>query len=151
KPVDSTRLIKRLDEFGFKHGRGGDKARVLIVDDEPFNRDWLSHVLEPAGFAVVEASGGREAIELAKSEKPDLVLLDLMMPEVTGFDVVEALRADASTREMPIMVLTSATLTEQDKRFLNGRVADVLKRGTVGTSEIVGMLKRLVRPPNGHP
>jgi CheY-like chemotaxis protein len=65
--------------------------------------------------------------------------------------VVEALRADASTREMPIMVLTSATLTEQDKRFLNGRVADVLKRGTVGTSEIVGMLKRLVRPPNGHP
>jgi len=150
KPVDSSRLIKRLEEFGLKRGQGPDKARVLVVDDEPFNRDWLSHVLEPAGFAVVEATGGRQAIELAKSEKPDLVLLDLMMPEVSGFDVVEALRADDKTREMPIMVLTSATLTEEDKRFLNGRVANVLKRGTVGSAEIVGMLKRLVKPANGH-
>ncbi|HUE68943.1 MAG TPA: response regulator, partial [Candidatus Acidoferrum sp.] len=92
----------------------------------------------------------REAIEMAKSENPDFVLLDLMMPDVTGFDVVEALRADASTRETPILVLTAANLTEADKRVLNGRVSEILKRGTVASSEIVGLLKRVVADRNGN-
>jgi CheY-like chemotaxis protein len=83
--------------------------------------------------------------------KPDLVLLDLVMPGVNGFDVVEALRADAATREMPIMVLTAANLTEEDKRQLNGRVARILRRESVGASDIVGILRRLVAPTNGRP
>jgi signal transduction histidine kinase/DNA-binding response OmpR family regulator len=147
KPVDALVLIHRLNEFGL---RGGDEVRVLVVDDEPANRMWLASALEPAGFTVLPAAGGREAIEMAKSEKPDFVLLDLMMPEVTGFDVVEALRADASTRETPILVLTAANLTEADKRVLNGRVSEILKRGTVASSEIVGLLKRVVADRNGN-
>ncbi|HEV3406427.1 MAG TPA: response regulator, partial [Candidatus Dormibacteraeota bacterium] len=147
KPVDAQVLIHRLNEFGLK---GGDEVRVLVVDDEPANRMWLANALEPAGFTVLPAAGGREAIEMAKSQKPDFVLLDLMMPEVTGFDVVEALRADASTRETPILVLTAANLTEADKRMLNGRVSEILKRGTVASSDIVGLLKRVVAHRNGN-
>jgi len=97
----------------------------------------------------VPASGGREAIELAKSIKPDFVLLDLMMPEVTGFDVVEALRSDEATRDVPIMVLTASHLTEADKRLLNGRVSQILSRGSVANSDIVGLLKRVVAHRNG--
>jgi CheY-like chemotaxis protein/anti-sigma regulatory factor (Ser/Thr protein kinase) len=147
KPVDAHVLIHRLNEFGLK---GGDEVRVLVVDDEPANRLWLANALEPAGFTVLPAAGGREAIEMAKTEKPDFVLLDLMMPEVSGFDVVEALRADASTRETPILVLTAANLTEADKRMLNGRVSEILKRGTVASSDIVGLLKRVVANRNGN-
>jgi len=147
KPVDAQVLIHRLNEFGLK---GGDEVRVLVVDDEPANRMWLANALEPAGFTVLPAAGGREAIEMAKSEKPDFVLLDLMMPDVTGFDVVEALRADASTRETPILVLTAANLTEADKLILNGRVSEILKRGTVASSDIVGLLKRVVAHRNGN-
>jgi signal transduction histidine kinase/DNA-binding response OmpR family regulator len=147
KPVDAQVLIHRLSEFGLK---GGDEVRVLVVDDEPANRMWLANALEPAGFTVLPAAGGREAIEMAKSEKPDFVLLDLMMPDVTGFDVVEALRADASTRETPILVLTAANLTEADKRMLNGRVSEILKRGTVASSDIVGLLQRVVAHGNGN-
>ena len=147
KPVDAGVLIHRLNEFGLK---GGNEVRVLVVDDEPANRMWLANALEPAGFTVLPAAGGREAIEMAKSEKPDFVLLDLMMPEVTGFDVVEALRADASTRETPILVLTAASLTDADKRMLNGRVSEILKRGTVASSDIVGLLKRVVAHRNGN-
>ncbi len=149
KPVDTGALLKRLNSFDFKRISGKDEVRVLVVDDDPANRTWLTEALEPAGFTVLSASGGREGIELAKSERPDCVLLDLMMPEVTGFDVVEALRADELTRGTPIMVVTAMSLTEADKRLLNGRVSEILSRGSVGTSDIVGLLKRVVAQRNG--
>ncbi len=149
KPIDVTELVSRLNRFNLNRASGMDELRVLVVDDEAANRSMLTRALEPAGFTVVPASGGREAIELAKTVKPDLVLLDLMMPEVTGFDVVEALRADAATRDTPIMVLTATNLTEADKRLLNGRVSQILSHGSVATTDIVGLLKRVVAHRNG--
>jgi adenylate cyclase len=149
KPVEARELISRLNRFNLKHKAADGSMRVLVVDDEAANRSWLARALEPAGFTVLPASGGREAIDLAKSLKPDLVLLDLMMPEVTGFDVVEALRADPETRETPIMVLTATNLTEDDKRSLNGRVSKILSRKSVASSDIVGLLKRVVAHRNG--
>ena len=149
KPVDGKELVKRLNGFHLERTPGKDEIRVLVVDDQAANRTWLAKTLEPEGFTVVPAAGGREAIELARSMKPDFVLLDLMMPEVSGFDVVEALRADESTRDVPIMVLTASNLTSEEKRLLNGRVSQVLSRGSIGTSDIVGLLKRVVNHRNG--
>ena len=149
KPVDGRELVQRLSRF-FKPSQSHEKIRVMVVDDERANRQWLTNTLEPAGFIVELASGGRQAIEMAKASPPDLVVLDLMMPDVTGFDVVEALRADESTRETPIMVLTATNLTEADKRSLNGRVSQILSRGSVGASDIIGLLKRVVVQRNGH-
>jgi CheY-like chemotaxis protein len=143
KPVPANELINRLNRFKFVR-KGGEKPRVLVVDDEPANREWLKRILEPAGFAVIEARGGKEAIELAKSRKPDLVLLDLMMPEVTGFDVVEALRADESTKSTPIMVLTAKHLTEADIRQLNGHVSTILKRGSTGATDLLQLLRQAI-------
>jgi signal transduction histidine kinase/CheY-like chemotaxis protein len=143
KPVPANDLINRLNRFKFVR-KGGEKPRVLVVDDEPANREWLKRILEPAGFAVIEARGGKEAIELAKSRKPDLVLLDLMMPEVTGFDVVEALRADESTKSTPIMVLTAKHLTEADIRQLNGHVSTILKRGSTGATDLLQLLRQAI-------
>ena len=149
KPVNSSALVERLSHFDVDRAPGQRKVRVLVVDDESANRTLLTEALEPAGFTVLPAAGGREAIEIAKSSKPDLVLLDLMMPEVNGYDVVEALRADERTRDTPIMVLTAANLTEADRRQLNGRVSQILSRGSVATSDIVGLLKRVVDHHNG--
>jgi signal transduction histidine kinase/DNA-binding response OmpR family regulator len=152
KPVDGKELIARLNRFhlGARDGGGGKaKISVLVVDDEAANRTWLTKTLEPAGFEVLSASGGRDAIKVAKARKPDLVLLDLMMPEVTGFDVVEALRKEESTRETPIMVLTAMNLTEEDKRHLNGRVSQILSRGSLGSSDVVALLRRVVAHRNG--
>ena len=143
KPVPARDLMDRLARFKFSH-RDGEKVTVLVVDDEEANRHWLLRVLEPAGFEVVEASGGNEAIELARSKHPDLVLLDLMMPHVTGFDVVESLRADEGTRSIPIMVLTAKTLTEADIRQLNGHVSTILRRGSTGATDLLGLLRQVV-------
>ena len=145
KPVSAKELMSRLTRFHFQ-GKSGQQMTILVVDDEAANREWLQGVLEPAGFAVVLASGGKEAIELARSNPPDLVLLDLMMPEVTGFDVVEALRDEASTRAIPIMVLTAKTLSERDIRQLNGHVSTILRRGSTGAADLLGLLRQVVVP-----
>jgi signal transduction histidine kinase/CheY-like chemotaxis protein len=144
KPVDGRELVDRLARFKLQPSAKNGATRVLVVDDEAANRTWLSRILEPAGFHVVIASGDREAIELAKADPPDLVLLDLMMPEVTGFDVVEALRADPRTEDTPIMILTARHLTEADKRHLNGHVSTILSRGSVGASDLLGLLHQVV-------
>ena len=145
KPVPAKELMSRLTRFKFQ-GKSGKQLTVLVVDDEEANREWLQGVLEPAGFAVILASGGKEAIELARSNPPDLMLLDLMMPEVTGFDVVEALRDEASTRGIPIMVLTAKTLSEADIRQLNGHVSTILRRGSTGAADLLGLLRQVVVP-----
>jgi len=144
KPVRAGDLLARLKGLNIKRAGGRKAVHVLVVDDERANRDLLVSVLEPAGFTVTTARGGQEGIQLAKNIRPDLVLLDLMMPDVTGFDVVEALRADAATQEIPIMVLTAKDLTEDDKRQLNGHVSSVLSRRSTGTADLLGQLRRVI-------
>ena len=143
KPVDATELVSRLKEFNLVP-RVGEKTCVMVVDDEAPNREWLRLVLEPAGFDVVLAGGGRAAIALAKSRKPGLVILDLLMPGVDGFDVVDALRADKATRDIPIMVLTSKNLTEADLRRLRDRVSAIVRRGSTGAVDLLELLREVL-------
>jgi CheY-like chemotaxis protein len=143
KPVDKEVLLSRLDRYTFTTKVGQREIRILLVDDEPANLELLESVLRPAGFTTLRASGGKEGIEMARAEKPHLILLDLMMPEVTGFDVVETLRRDESTRSIPIMVLTAKQLTDDDKRQLNGHVAAVFERNSVAGPELVNWLRQL--------
>jgi signal transduction histidine kinase/CheY-like chemotaxis protein len=149
KPVDGKDLVTRLKRFAANRSERIAQIRVLIVDDEAANREWLTETLEPAGFRVLSASGGEQAINMARLHKPDLILLDLMMPNVTGFDVVETLREHRETCDIPIMILTAAMLTAEEKRKLNGRVAQILSRGSVGASDIVGLLRRTVARESG--
>jgi CheY-like chemotaxis protein len=141
KPVDAKDLVKRLSNFNFKQKAGGRQVCVLVVDDEAANRDWLKQVLEPAGFQVTLATGGQEAIDLARSRIPDVVMLDLLMPEVSGFEVVEALGGHEATRSIPIMVLTAKHLTNADLDQLHGHVSTILKRGSSGAADVVKQLQ----------
>jgi signal transduction histidine kinase/DNA-binding response OmpR family regulator len=141
KPVPAEELIQRLSRFGLvRH----DAIRVLVVDDEQPNRELMAEILKSAGYSVTLAAGGREAIELARSTKPDLVVLDLMMPEVSGFDVVEAMRADEATRATPIMVFTAKDLTADDRRQLSGQVSTILQRGSTGANDLLVELRRVI-------
>jgi signal transduction histidine kinase/DNA-binding response OmpR family regulator len=144
KPVRANDLLQRLSRFNFKRTSDGEEVRLLVVDDEQENRDLLVKVLEPAGFSVIVAGGGLEGIALAKTGQPDLVLLDLVMPEVSGFDVVEALRSDESTQTIPIMVLTAKDLTEADKRQLSGHVSTIMSRGSTATVDLLDQLRQIV-------
>jgi signal transduction histidine kinase/CheY-like chemotaxis protein len=144
KPIRANDLLVRLSKFKIKHSAGRDSVQVLVVDDEAANRELLAAVLEPAGFTVTLASGGLEGIQLAMSGRPDLILLDLMMPDVTGFDVVEALRADEATETIPIMVLTAKLMTASDRLRLNGQVSAILSRGATGSADLLLQLRYIV-------
>ena len=144
KPVDRTALLSRLGRYTFTTKVQHGEIRILVVDDEPANLDLLEALLQPEGFKVLRASGGKEGIDVAGAQRPHLILLDLMMPDVTGFDVVEALRADDATRSIPIMVLTSKELTTADKQALNGYVAAIFERNSVAGSELLAWLHGFV-------
>src|SRR5713226_7278030 len=144
KPVDGKALLSRLGQYTFTTKVRNEPVRVLVVDDEQANLDLLEALLKPAGFDVLRAGSGREGIDMAISEMPNLILLDLMMPDLTGFDVVEALRVEEATREIPIMVLTAKTLTEDDKTALNGQVAAIFQRNSVAGTELTAWLRGIV-------
>jgi CheY-like chemotaxis protein/anti-sigma regulatory factor (Ser/Thr protein kinase) len=143
KPVNTLELVRRLNQLDLKHHNGGG-IPILVVDREKANRDWLAGALEPAGFHVIQAEGGREAAALAKSHRPSLVLLDLVAPDATGFDLVETLRADEATRETPIIMLTAKNLSESEKVHLNRHISTVLSRTSMGASDLIGLLRQAV-------
>jgi len=144
KPVDGKALLSRLNQYRFTSPVEDAPVRVLVVDDEPANLDLVEGLLKPAGFGVLRAGSGQEGIDMAISEIPNLILLDLMMPGLSGFDVVEALREKEATRSIPIMVLTAKVLTDADKKALNGQVAAIFQRDSVAGTELTAWLRSIV-------
>ena len=144
KPVDGKALLSRLNQYRFTSPVEDEPVRVLVVDDEPANLDLVEGLLKPAGFGVLRAGSGQEGIDMAISAMPNLILLDLMMPGLSGFDVVEALREKEATRSIPIMVLTAKELTVADKSALNGQVAAIFQRDSVAGTELTAWLRSIV-------
>jgi DNA-binding response OmpR family regulator len=147
KPVDGKELLERIRRLQFRTDVVDRGVRLLVVDDEEANRYWLKTVLEPAGYDVIAARDGREALELVASKKPDLVLLDLVMPEMSGFDVVDAMTAQDADGMVPIVIITSKDLTEAEKQMLNGRVAATLGRASIGASDLLMLLDQITQQP----
>jgi CheY-like chemotaxis protein len=143
KPISRAELLDALARVTASHGT------VLTIDDDPLALDLAEAVLEPAGYTVLTARNGRDGVALARSERPDVVLLDLVMPEVDGFKVVEELVADPVTRAIPIVVLTSKSLTAEDEQRLRGRIASLARKGELDRHALLELLRRftLVRTP----
>ena len=144
KPVDTRALLSRLDHYTFTSKVRENRVTVLAVDDEPSNVERIAALLEPVGFSVLKAYGGAGAIEMARAQLPDLILLDLMMPEVNGFDVVSELKSDPKTSEIPILIVTAKDLDARDKHQLNGQVAAVLQKGSTAGVELLAWLRQLL-------
>jgi CheY-like chemotaxis protein/anti-sigma regulatory factor (Ser/Thr protein kinase) len=118
-------------------------ATLLAVDDDPLAIELIRASLEPEGYAVLTAAGGAEAISLARQAHPDLIILDLMMPDVNGFAVVEELQGDVSTAEIPIVVLTSKTMTAEDKARLSGRISSVAHKSGFDRGAFLSLVRGL--------
>jgi threonine synthase len=105
--------------------------RVAIIEDDADARRLLRRVLQARGeYQIFEAAGGREGIELVREHRPDLVLLDLMMPEVDGFEVLESIRGDGELSDTRIIVITAKTLTSSERRRLSGQIEALLQKGS---------------------
>lgn len=104
------------------------KLLILIADDRASSRELLRTVLERAGYAVIEAADGEEALERARSVNPDLVLLDLQMPKLDGFGVLEQLRRDERFRALPVLALTASAMSGDREKILAAGFTDYLSK-----------------------
>ena len=105
-----------------------DAAKILIADDEPHIRRILQFLLEQAGYEVVAAADGREALELLAREGPDLLLLDVMMPHLDGFAVLQRIRADRETQRLPVIMLTARDESQARVKGLKGGANDYVAK-----------------------
>ena len=140
KPIDRHRLLKIMTPYRMTERTN----TVLVVEDNDEHRNLLRTILEPEGWVVREATNGRVCLDALSSGMPDLVLLDLMMPEMDGFQVVAALQENPEWREIPIVVLTALDLTTEDRRRLNGGVEEILSKHCVTSSELIARVGTLV-------
>jgi CheY-like chemotaxis protein len=125
KPISRAQLQESLAALGL-HAIHERPRTVLVVDDDPKAVEVIAAFLPAPGYAVVRAYGGTEAILLAQRLHPDLILLDLMMPDVSGFDVVDALQRGSDTSRIPIIVVTAKQITEADRVALNSEPGGVV-------------------------
>ena len=126
KPIDRDRLAAILARYT----RADGPRRVLVVEDDDSARDLIRRALEDEGWEVDEAENGRVALERLAEREPALVLLDLMMPEMDGFEFLETLREGEQHSAVPVVVITAKELTEEDHQRLNGGVERIVQKGS---------------------
>jgi signal transduction histidine kinase/DNA-binding response OmpR family regulator len=147
KPVDHDELLRAVTHCVAPPGG----RTVVAIDDEPLDLDLVEAALAPHGWSVLRAQAGEEGVELVRRERPDVVLLDLLMPEMDGFAVVEALRADPDVAGVPIVVLTSKDMTAADRERLHGRISLLAQKGTFRQDQLADVLARLSAAPGAGP
>jgi len=139
KPIDRERLAAIL----LRYNDGAGKT-ALVVEDEPDSREMLSRILKSEGWRIREAENGRAALEEVAREVPSIVLLDLMMPEMDGFEFIDELQRQEAWRHIPVLVVTAKELTEEDRERLNGYVGRVLRKGSYDKGELVEVVSAMV-------
>jgi PAS domain S-box-containing protein len=128
KPMSRQELSEALVELRLLPLPQGKTFEVLVIDDDPKAVELIAVRIQALAGTVRRAYGGREAIAAARLELPDLIVLDLMMPEVNGFDVVEALSEQPDTGRIPILVVTAKDITAEDRARLNGYVMTIMEK-----------------------
>jgi signal transduction histidine kinase/DNA-binding response OmpR family regulator len=142
KPISRQDLVDSLAGMSLIPSSDGGSLKVLIVDDDPKAVDLIAVRLEGLASTILRAYGGREAIDMARSENPDLIVLDLMMPEVSGFDVVAALHEKPGTASIPVLVVTAKRVTAEDHLRLNGMVSTIMEKAEFDNERFTNEIRR---------
>ena len=142
KPVDREQLHNALARYCTP----GEPCPVLLVEDDPATREMMVRTLEEANWHVREAGNGREALDQLAQEIPQLILLDLMMPVMDGFDFLLEMRANAAWQDIPVIVLTAKDLTDEDRRILSGRVEQIVEKGASTHDQVANLVRQVMSP-----
>jgi signal transduction histidine kinase/CheY-like chemotaxis protein len=147
KPIDRERLRKVMARFQ----SSSRPTRVLIVEDDSIQRERMLKWLDGPDWMVREASNGREGLKCLEAEKADIILLDLMMPEMDGFEFVAALHKQEAWREIPVIVITSLDLDAKDRARLNSGVQSVLVKDRFQPADLVRQIHRITHTKSDVP
>ena len=142
KPIDREQLLNTISGFRVS-GRTGP---VMLVEDDFATREVTTRMLLKNDWEVVEASNGREALHMLHDIRPALIMLDLMMPVMDGFDFLVELRAHAEWQDIPVIVVTAKDLTEEDLQLLSGRVEQVLEKSALSREQLMQQVRDAISP-----
>jgi signal transduction histidine kinase/CheY-like chemotaxis protein len=140
KPIDWEHLVEVLQKYECIR----PPCPVLIVEDDETLRTMLGRRLEKEKWKVIEATNGRTALAQMRETRPELILLDLMMPEMDGFQFLDEVRKREDWRAIPIIVVTAKDLTAEDRQRLNGSVEKILQKGAYGREALIDEVRQLI-------
>ena len=141
KPIERDKLLALLAAYH----REERPTTVLVVEDDQSQRQAIRAILDARGWKVEEAGNGRLALETLKAGLPDVILLDLMMPEMDGFEVVAALQANPAWRDIPVLVVTALDVSAEDRNRLNQGVRHIVSKNTTSPAELMARVGALIR------
>jgi CheY-like chemotaxis protein len=140
KPIDFRRLQQVLE----KYRQSAGQQTVLVIEDDAAMRELLYVTLQKDGWQVVQAQNGKVGLAKLDQVSPALILLDLMMPEMDGFEFMDTLRNRAQGGHVPVIVITAKDLTAEDRRRLNGGVERIIQKGATSQREVLEMVRALL-------
>jgi signal transduction histidine kinase/CheY-like chemotaxis protein len=142
KPVDRDRLLERLRSITTRDGNGA-KPRLLVIDDDLAVHSLLDEDLSGLGYAIDNAYSGEDGLRVAEETSPDVIILDLMMPGLSGFEVAGSLKDNPRTANIPILVLTSKEISTQDRELLHSKVSSFVQKGTSAREQLLREIRRV--------
>jgi CheY-like chemotaxis protein len=153
KPINRQQMLQLMVKYDLLADRRRTTkmpTSVLVIDDDARNTRLVKAMLKPYTVNVVEADGGAAGIKLAQRFKPDLIILDLMMPDVDGFQVVSALRNDPNTNQIPILIYTAKNITADDRQRLRDNIQTIIRKGELSKEQFLDLVykrgERRTRP-----
>lgn len=121
--------------------------KILLVDDDEAITTVFATALSKEGFETAHAATGADALDKAKTEKPDLILLDQILPDIQGNEVLAKLKADETTKNIPVIILSNFSQEELVKQAINEGAADYIFKYQAATSDVVGKVKQILNKP----
>jgi len=137
KPLEKQVLLRKLRNLG----KTATIKKVLVVDNEQDTIELIGNVLRETGYQIEVAYNSKDAIKTIKDFVPDLIVLNLTMPEVSGFDVIEYLKTEEGVKDIPLIIITRKDLTEKDIDELNGRIQGILNKGVLAKEDLLKEIK----------
>ncbi len=145
KPLNRQQVLQVMAKYDLLADRRRAQkmpTSVLVIDDDPRNTRLVQAMLKPFSIDVLSTNDGAAGIKLARTRKPDLIILDLMMPEVDGFEVVSAIRADAATAAIPILIYTAKNITLADRQRLQSSIQAIIRKGDLSKEQFLDIIYR---------
>ena len=143
KPVDKISLLKKMEELSSCINKRKGELTILCIDEHEDALDLLKSYLEPAQYNVITANSGKKGIEKAVKHIPDLIILDLMMSEIDGFGIVQKLKANPLTVDIPILALTAKDLSDHDRLRLAGKIAKFIRKSYFSKEDLLMYMRNL--------
>ena len=143
KPLDKSALLHKLDEINMLKGKVASPTSILVIESEESVTDYFKEILEPQGFLIHTASKGKRGVELAHALRPSLILMDFVLPDMISFDVINELKENPYTKNIPIFILTERDITVDDRMSLMGKIERIVRKHAFDAKELIDHIKEL--------